>query len=84
MKNILTQANNEDIFYDALDSLPGKQNDVAVEDASDDEDDEIRDLRSAHRNRVPSRGQSWMEPTCASKQDPDGISFSTFVSKEDP
>jgi len=34
---------------------------VEVEDVPDDEDDELRDLHSVWRNRVPSQGQ-WMEP----------------------
>lgn len=34
---------------------------VSVEEVSDDEDEEIRDLHSVWRNRMPSPGQ-WMEP----------------------
>mmetsp|Transcript_37356 Transcript_37356/g.67175 ORF Transcript_37356/g.67175 Transcript_37356/m.67175 type:complete len:121 (-) Transcript_37356:122-484(-) len=72
-------SSKEDIFYDALDFLPMDLDDVAVEDVSDnEEDDEIRDLRSARRNRAPSHGE-WMEPL-----EPVGISFSTFASKQDP
>mmetsp|Transcript_30906 Transcript_30906/g.65319 ORF Transcript_30906/g.65319 Transcript_30906/m.65319 type:complete len:240 (-) Transcript_30906:95-814(-) len=67
----------DDIFYDALEYLP-KQHDFAVEDVSDEEDDEIRDLRSNRRNCAPSDGQ-WMEPL-----EPAGISHSTFVPKQDP
>ena len=69
---------DEDVFYDAFDYLPTPR-DIAVEDVSDDEDDEIRDLRSAFRNRAPGKGEQWMEPL-----EPTGISFSTFVSRADP
>merc|ERR1719389_213573 len=34
---------------------------VSVEDVPDEEDDELRDIHSVWRNRVPSPGQ-WMEP----------------------
>lgn len=34
---------------------------VEIEDVPDEEDDELRDLHSVWRNRVPSHGQ-WMEP----------------------
>lgn len=34
---------------------------IEVEDVPDDEDDELRDLHSVWRNRVPSKGE-WMEP----------------------
>ena len=72
-------AEEEEVFYDALEFLPKQKNkddDVTVEDVSDVEDDEIRDLRSVQRNRVPSRG--WMEPL------EEGFSFSTFSSKLEP
>ena len=73
----------EDVFYDAFEHLPmprdASMEDVAVEDVSDDEDDEIRDLRSAPRNRAPGEGEQWMEPL-----EPTGISFSTFVFRPDP
>mmetsp|Transcript_11833 Transcript_11833/g.20574 ORF Transcript_11833/g.20574 Transcript_11833/m.20574 type:complete len:269 (-) Transcript_11833:90-896(-) len=69
----------EDIFYDALEFLPKGHDDIAVEDVSDEEDDcEIRDLRSVQRNRVPSRGQ-WMEPL-----EPVGVSYSTFLPQQKP
>ena len=64
----------EDTFYDAVEFLP-KQHDVAVQDVFDEENDEIRDLRSIQRNRAPGQGQ-WMEPV--------GYSYSTFASKPDP
>ena len=71
----------EDTFYDAVEFLPAQRKDpVAVEDVSDEEDEEIRDLNSALRNRAPSRGQ-WMEPL---GREPDGISYSTFSPKQDP
>mmetsp|Transcript_2184 Transcript_2184/g.4012 ORF Transcript_2184/g.4012 Transcript_2184/m.4012 type:complete len:238 (+) Transcript_2184:1907-2620(+) len=73
----LVDQSKEDIFYDALEFLPTEP-DVDIEDVSDEEDDEIRDLRSARRNGVPSVGQ-WMEPL-----EPDGISYSTFAPKYDP
>ena len=64
----------EDVFYDAFEFLP-TQHDVTLEEVSDEEeDDEIRDLRSAHRNRAPDQVGQWMEPL-----EPDGMSFSTFV-----
>ena len=73
----------EDVFYDAFEHLPrprdASMEDVAVEDVSDDEDDEIRELRSAPRNRAPGEGEQWMEPL-----EPTGISFSTFVFRPDP
>jgi hypothetical protein len=68
----------EEVFYDALEDLPTRR-DVAVEEVSDEEDDEICDLRSTRRNRAPSEGEQWMEPL-----EPVGISFSTFVAKADP
>lgn len=40
---------------------------IVVEDVPDDEDDELRDLRSVWRNRVPSPGK-WMEPVELSRQ----------------
>jgi hypothetical protein len=73
----------EDVFYDAFEHLPRPRDafmeDVAAEDVSDDEDDEIRELRSAPRNRAPGEGEQWMEPL-----EPTGISFSTFVFRPDP
>ena len=73
----------EDVFYDAFEHLPrprdASMEDVAVEDVSDDEDDEIRELRSAPRNRAPGEGEQWMEPL-----EPTGISFSTYVFRPDP
>lgn len=39
----------------------GTLNKIIVEDVSDDEDEELRDLHSVFRNKVPSNGQ-WMEP----------------------
>ena len=74
-----------DIFYDALGCLPKqkKNDDVAVEDVSDEEDDdEIRGLNSIQRNLQPSDGE-WMEPLEHSppkkNQEPCGKSFSTFT-----
>ena len=77
----IDEAFDGDVFYDALESLPEKEN-VAVEDVSDEEDDEMIDLHSFQRNRVPSTG--WMEPSEPSTLEPEGLSFSTFVSKQDP
>lgn len=77
----IDEAFDVDVFYDALESLPEKEN-VAVEDVSDEEDDEMIDLHSFQRNRVPSTG--WMEPSEPSTLEPEGLSFSTFVSKQDP
>ena len=67
----------EEVFYDALEFLPKqkKDDDVTVEDVSDVEDDEIRDLRL---KSSPSRG-CWMEPL-----EQEGFSFSTFSSKLEP
>ena len=73
----------EETFYDALGYLPKHKNDdVAVEDVSDEEDDdEIRGLNSTQRNLRPSKG--WMEPLGHSpskkNQEPVGKSFSTFT-----
>ena len=83
-------AEEEEVFYDALEFLPKQKNkddDVTVEDVSDVEDDEIRDLRSVQRNRVPSRG--WMEPLEVQLEpegplEPEGYSFSTFSPKLEP
>ena len=83
-------AEEEEVFYDALEFLPKQKNkddDVTVEDVSDVEDDEIRDLRSVQRNRVPSRG--WMEPLEVQLEpegplEPEGYSFSTFSLKLEP
>ena len=79
-------AEEEEVFYDALEFLPKQKNkddDVTVEDVSDVEDDEIRDLRSVQRNRVPSRG--WMEPLeLEGPLEPEGYSFSTFSPKLEP
>lgn len=74
--------NKGDVFYDALGYLPKQKNDdIAVEDVSDDEDDEIRGLNSTQRNLRPSDG--WMEPLEHSpskkNQEPVGKSFSTFT-----
>ena len=79
-------AEEEEVFYDALEFLPKQKNkddDVTVEDVSDVEDDEIRDLRSVQRNRV-SRG--WMEPLDEPEGplEPEGYSFSTFSLKLEP
>mmetsp|Transcript_13517 Transcript_13517/g.29260 ORF Transcript_13517/g.29260 Transcript_13517/m.29260 type:complete len:100 (+) Transcript_13517:1-300(+) len=53
------------LFVTATDPPDSKRNGataIAVENVlSDDEDDEIRELRSARRNRLPGPGQ-WMEP----------------------
>ena len=73
-------AEEEEVFYDALAFLPKEKNkddDVTVEDVSDVEDDEIRDLRSVQSNLSPAVG--WMEPL-----EPEGLSFSTFSSKLEP
>ena len=68
----------EDVFYDAFEYLPSRH-DVTLEEVSAQEDDEIRDLRTARRNRAPDHGVQWMEPL-----EPVGVSFSTFVPKADP
>jgi len=75
-----------DIFYDALGCLPKqkKNDDIAVEDVSDEEDDdEIRGLNSTQRNLTPIKGDSWLEPLDYSpskkNQEPCGKSFSTFT-----
>ena len=67
----------EETFYDALEYLTSKKEDVAVEDVSDLEDDELRELQSTKRNLIPSHGE-WMEPL-----EPDGISYSTFSPEKD-
>merc|ERR1712232_248408 len=36
---------------------------IVVEDVPDEEDEELREIRSIWRNRTPSPGQ-WMEPVC--------------------
>ena len=71
-----------DIFYDALGCLPKKNDNIAIEDVSDEEeDDEIRGLKSTQRNLQPNEG--WMEPLGHSppkkNQEPCGKSFSTFT-----
>ena len=75
-----------DIFYDAIGYLPKqkkKNDDIAVEDVSDEEeDDEIRGLNSTQHNLQPSDG--WMEPLdyhspSKKNQEPVGKSFSTFT-----
>ena len=79
-------AEEEEVFHDALEFLPKQKNkddDVTVEDVSDVEDDEIRDLRSVQRNLAPSRG--WMEPLeIEGPLEPEGYSFSTFSPKLEP
>lgn len=67
----------EETFYDALEYLTSKKEDVAVEDVSDLEDDELRELQSTKRNLIPSHGE-WMEPL-----EPDGFSYSTFSPEKD-
>mmetsp|Transcript_4699 Transcript_4699/g.7261 ORF Transcript_4699/g.7261 Transcript_4699/m.7261 type:complete len:250 (+) Transcript_4699:149-898(+) len=62
---------HEDHFYDALDTHPDPSTDsvkvqhrlqsVKVEDVSDEEDEELKELHSIWRNKSPSPGQ-WMEP----------------------
>lgn len=68
---------SEDVFYDAMEFLDEDktQEDVVVEDASDD-DEELFSLRSSIRNQMPTK--SWMEPV--------GVLYSAVmgVKKPDP
>lgn len=79
VEDVLNKSSDDATFYDALEYIPA-QHDVTVEDVSDNEDEEIRDLGSARRNRTPSRGQ-WMEPIA---MEPPGLSYSTFEAKFNP
>ena len=71
---------NEDVFFDAFEYLPTPPDvtveDVTVKDVSNDEDNEICNLRSASCNCAPGKGEQRMEPL-----EPIGISFSTYLSR---
>jgi hypothetical protein len=57
----VTYVNTDSINNFSITSASLHKHSVSVEEASDDEDDELLQLRSRERNRVPSVGQ-WMEP----------------------